>query len=200
MADRKRISTENSRETAYSAVSLRRRALRARRALSDEERRHFSEQIVGRILPYLQDADGIGLYLALADEVDVGMLLRAYLKTKRIAVPVMEEDGVMHFAQVVETTRFHPAAYGVLEPQDAVSVEPHDLDVIVVPLVAFDAACHRIGHGLGYYDRYLHHFTGRKIGVAFSCQQVEKIQPRPHDVCLDMVISEQAVYAAKPVF
>ena len=67
-------------------------------------------------------------------------------------------------------------------------------DVIVVPIVAFDVNGHRLGHGMGYYDRYLVHTTACKIGVAFDCQQVAQIDARPHDVAMDLILTPSAVY------
>ena len=75
------------------------------------------------------------------------------------------------------------------------------LDLILVPLVGFDAHCNRLGMGGGFYDRtlsFLRHRTHwhrpRLIGIAHECQRVDQITPRPWDVPLDAVATERAMY------
>ncbi|WP_305154459.1 5-formyltetrahydrofolate cyclo-ligase [uncultured Dubosiella sp.] len=63
------------------------------------------------------------------------------------------------------------------------------IDVIVVPMVAFDGK-YRIGYGKGYYDRYLKTFEGLKIGVAFDDQEVYDYQPSLYDVPMDVIVTE----------
>jgi 5-formyltetrahydrofolate cyclo-ligase len=84
------------------------------------------------------------------------------------------------------------------------------LDLMLVPLVGFDGACNRIGMGGGFYDRTLAYLRRRRhwrrprlIGIAHECQRVDRIDPRPWDIPLDAVVTEQGVYrrtnAADPV-
>ena len=82
--------------------------------------------------------------------------------------------------------------FGVWEP--IAGKEITEFDVIVVPLVAFDEECHRLGHGQGFYDRYVKDFQGCVIGVGYECQKLEHIVCEEHDQLLDMVISETSVY------
>lgn len=82
--------------------------------------------------------------------------------------------------------------FGIAEPlASAQKIEPN---VILVPMLAFDGSKNRLGYGGGYYDRYLHNSAALKIGVAFSAQQVEHIATEPHDIKMDMIITESKIY------
>jgi 5-formyltetrahydrofolate cyclo-ligase len=87
--------------------------------------------------------------------------------------------------------------WGLLEPVSGDVIEPKELDVVLTPLVAFDAERHRIGMGGGYYDRtfaFLHErrrrFRPKLVGLAFDCQRTEKIAVNPWDITLYRVITE----------
>ena len=68
-------------------------------------------------------------------------------------------------------------------------------DVVIVPLVAFDSSCHRLGHGGGWYDRFLATQPGAiKIGLAFDVQRTDRIPTEPHDIQLDYVVTESRTF------
>ena len=93
-----------------------------------------------------------------------------------------------------ENTVFKKSHYGILEPVNAKIIDKNEIDMIIVPMVAFDAQRHRMGHGKGYYDRYLKDYQGMKIGVAFECQKFPQLDVYPHDIPMDLIISEDAKY------
>jgi 5-formyltetrahydrofolate cyclo-ligase len=82
-----------------------------------------------------------------------------------------------------------PGKFGVLEPvAEAPEVPPEGVDLIVVPGLAFDKECYRLGHGRGFYDQWLLALPGMKIGVGFDHQLLDLVPREPHDVQLDGVI------------
>jgi 5-formyltetrahydrofolate cyclo-ligase len=90
----------------------------------------------------------------------------------------------------------HRGAYGILEPDDASEIiDPDRADLIIVPGIAFDMAGKRVGYGKGYYDRVLHHLegSGRLVGFCYDWQLVKGIAGEPHDVTMDMLITEKRV-------
>lgn len=74
------------------------------------------------------------------------------------------------------------------------SLEKVEPDVVLVPGLAFDKECNRLGRGRGYYDRYLSHYKGLKIGVFFERQLVEKVPTEENDIKLDLIITDQKKY------
>lgn len=173
----------------------RRAALSARRALSAEQRRLYSAAICERLLriPALREAKTILSYRALADEADL-----AALETRldaRFAFPLCL-DGAKLEARV-PTGPLRPGPFGIPEPDPAVSilVEPEEIDVVLVPCVAFDAQGRRLGHGAGYYDRYLPRcVNARGIAAAFEAQRLECVITDAYDRDMDAVVTEKGIF------
>jgi 5-formyltetrahydrofolate cyclo-ligase len=79
------------------------------------------------------------------------------------------------------------------DPEYGIRVDKKDIDVIIVPLLGFDEKRNRLGHGGGYYDRFMKDCKALKIGVAYSVQKVDQIMTDDNDVALDMIITEKEV-------
>ncbi|MEM0999775.1 MAG: 5-formyltetrahydrofolate cyclo-ligase [Bacteroidota bacterium] len=120
----------------------------------------------------------------------------------KIVVPVMDaihkklRHALIENDIVMETNRF-----GVPEPRMPVRwVYPMLLDMVLVPLLGFDERGNRLGYGGGYYDRFLHNIRPQclKIGLAFELSHLDAIPVHAHDVPLDFVVTEAAVYRCNP--
>ena len=171
----------------------RKRALEARRALSEEERQEKSEQICRRLLemPVLDGAKCVLSYRALPEEADLTALHEALeARGCRLCFPVSLSGGVMEAWEPGCWTR---GRYGIWEPERESSklVAPEEIDLVLAPCVAFDEKRERLGHGAGYYDRYLPRCPGAKcIAVAFEAQQLPRIYSDPTDRPVDAVVTE----------
>ena len=78
--------------------------------------------------------------------------------------------------------------FGILEPlSTAKLLQPN---VVIVPMLAFDRSKNRLGYGGGYYDKFLQNSTAIKIGAAFAAQEVEQIPSEPHDIKIEMIVTE----------
>ena len=161
-------------------------AKQARNALNQTLRDCYSQQIINKLQPYLFGK--VALYKSYGSEVCVDALF----ETCDYALPKVLDDTTIAFYQ--PTTSYTLGAYDILEPISNELVDPNDFDVIVIPLVAFDENCNRLGHGKGYYDRYLSKVKALKIGVAFEVQKLESIEMNEYDIPLDYIISEKAIY------
>lgn len=188
-----------------------RRRLRAlRRDLPDDER-HAADRAIRRELARLhvwRPGRRVALFLGMPDEVDLRpCFATAWRRGVRLYVPriLSLRRGAMTFVPLDRDARLRRNRFGIEEPEVSPSRRVHalQLDTILVPLVGFDADCHRLGMGAGFYDRALqrrgrsptssfHH--PRLIGIAYDVQRVERIEPAPWDVALDMVVSERGVY------
>lgn len=161
-----------------------------RKALTMDEVQIKSKAILSRLEPYLNGC--IGIYMAYGKEVDLTSLL-SYPNITCCA-PICDANHQMSFYLVDETTVFTKNQYGILEPVNAKVMDKNKIDKILVPMVAFDEQKHRMGHGKGYYDRYLKDYQRMKIGVAFECQKLPQLDVYPHDIPMDIIISEDAQY------
>ncbi|MEK7594176.1 MAG: 5-formyltetrahydrofolate cyclo-ligase [Patescibacteria group bacterium] len=80
-------------------------------------------------------------------------------------------------------------------PINGDSEAPQAFDVVIIPMLGFDNQLHRIGYGGGYYDRLLaEHPKAQKIGVCFDNGKVEHIPNEPHDIAMDKIVTESAIY------
>lgn len=184
-----------------SISSLRRKALRARRSLTPEARESASGEICRRVCESRDffASDNVACFLPMHDEVDTREIIDvAWRANKRTFVPVLRGRAQMVFCEIDAQTRLERNRFGIWEPVRGVLFEPRQLDIVITPTVAFDENCNRIGMGSAYYDRcfaFLRHrhywLKPKLIGVAFRCQQVEKITPNPWDIPLYTVITEQ---------
>lgn len=179
---------------------LRAQALAARRQMNAEARTESSAIICQRLVSSREffSSNTIACYLPMSDEVDTrDIIARAWRANKRIFVPVLRASRKMLFREITPESTLEPNSFGLWEPVRGEFISPRKLDLVVTPTVAFDAGCHRIGMGGGYFDRcfsFLRHrkhwFRPKLIGVAFECQRVEKITPNPWDIRLYSVICD----------
>jgi 5-formyltetrahydrofolate cyclo-ligase len=138
----------------------------------------------------------VALYAAINNEIDTSDLLLAALSlNKEVLYPVVAGEELL-FRLVTTPTSLSPGAFGILEPAACCAeYSPSEADLVVVPGVAFDLNGRRIGYGKGYYDRALHQLEGegRLVGFCHDFQLLDEIVEEPHDVKLDMIITEKRV-------
>lgn len=140
-------------------------------------------------LPQWQRATTVMLYNALPDEVDLRLLLReAWRMGKRVLLPVVKGDEMV--ARLVdEATPFQCGAYGIQEPIAEDFTDYQQIDLVIVPGMAFDVEGHRLGRGKGYYDRFLPlAVNAYKLGVCFPFQFVDAVPVEQYDQRMDCVV------------
>jgi 5-formyltetrahydrofolate cyclo-ligase len=180
---------------------LRQKGRNARASL-DEQTRNFASTIITRKVlasDWFQRADYVCCYLPAPVEVNTwDIISRAWRMKKRVFAPVCENNFRMQFREVLPDTDLYLNRHGVFEPSGGETVVSRMLDIVIAPVVAFDRDNNRIGMGGGYFDRafsFLRHRSAwlhpKLVGVAFACQQVEKIAPNPWDIRLFSVITEK---------
>ena len=159
--------------------------------LSTEEKEVVSSHIFNKIAHAKEvgQASVIALFISLADEPQTDNFIKhLLLQNKRVVVPRIEGEE-MNFYDISEGLT--AGAFGIMEPAATSPIEPSEIDVMIVPGVAFTSQGARLGRGKGFYDKYLSHkdFHAYTIGVCYPCQVVENIPIEEHDKRLDCVIS-----------
>jgi len=155
-----------------------------------------SRKIMGLLfsLKEYKEAKTVLFYLSKGSEVQTKEMIKKTLKDKEICLPVT--DKLSHNIVICRFNGFdglHQGAYGILEPKDLQIVDLFEIDLVIIPGIAFDRTGARIGHGKGYYDKLLKNLGIPKIALAFSSQIVEEIPREDHDVDVDKIITENGV-------
>lgn len=178
---------------------LRKRLLRETGSYNLEELRQRSENVARNLqgLPLYKGADCVMFYYPLKREVNLLGTIREALKQKRVCFPVIDlEKGDLIPYEVKDLAKdFVKGPLEIMQPdtERAREVELQDIDVVIVPGLAFDRKKNRLGRGKGFYDRFLRKLdkkTGR-VGVAFDFQLIPSIPTHPpRDEKVDLVVTE----------
>jgi 5-formyltetrahydrofolate cyclo-ligase len=180
------------------AKAILRHNLRAQRAaLAGAEIRQKSAAIAARVcaLSTFAASRTIMVYLALPQEVQTAEIIRAAQhQHTRVVVPVVNGTTLLAVELPRETAQLRRGPYGILEPSSRTAcVCPAEIDLLIVPGLAFDRQGGRIGFGKGYYDRFLSQLPAMTCacGLAFACQIVPCVPRLPHDICMQYIVTEQ---------
>ena len=148
-------------------------------------------------LPVFSSARTLLLYASMRDEVPTHGLIASLLTAgRRVALPIThEKDKSLTLACLSSIDDLQPAKYGVPEPAAGrrQACPSSSIDVALIPGLAFDMQGHRLGHGLGYYDRFLPSFSCPLIGLAYDAQITPRLPREAHDHPVDFVVSEKRV-------
>jgi len=179
-----------------SKDKIRERIKEVRRSLPQEVILDKSRKIIATLtkLKEFADAKTIMPYVSLGVEVNTRELIKDELskKEKTVVVPYIEGD-IIKVTKLKEFNELAEAKYEILEPVNKKKYK-RNIDLILVPGVAFDKNGSRIGFGKGYYDKFLKKFTNSiKIALAFEEQIVDFVPCERHDKPVDMIITEKRI-------
>lgn len=176
---------------------IRKRIKEFKNMLSEAEKLSASEAIFERLehSAAFQLAEKILLYHSLPDEVNTRNFLFKWKDKKKFFLPRV--NGVNLELLPYEETRLEIGSFHIEEPTGNDIIPVEEIEVIVVPGVAFDKKGRRLGRGKGFYDRMLHSAKAIKIGVGYDFQLLNDLPAEPHDVSMDMVITERTTIIIK---
>lgn len=171
---------------------------RARReALGPRERSDASRAVCGvvRGMEAFRSARRVMAYCAVRGEPSVDGLFEELLSSgKALLLPRCEEGGGMTARRVTDLKLLRPGRYGILEPADESEVVPAgEIDLILVPGVAFDARGGRIGQGGGYYDRFLPGSAAFRLGICHSFALLTCVPQHAHDMRMDALATPEGL-------
>jgi 5-formyltetrahydrofolate cyclo-ligase len=180
---------------------VRRDALARRDALLADDRQAAAETIAARELPFAVTPHAIvSGFMPMKSEIDPLPLMKRLAEAgAMLALPVVAGRGKPLVMRAWHGEPLAEGVWGLRQPgPDAPEVEP---DILLVPLLAFDRAGHRIGYGAGYYDMTLARLRARKaikaIGIAFAAQEISAVPATPRDEKLDLVLTEREAIEIK---
>lgn len=169
-------------------------------SLSPKQRKARSREVTDRFveLPEFHAVSVLMAFLSLPHEVDsTPVVLRAWQSGKTVVVPktVVGKRRLIPYQIETLDTGLTVGPYGIPEPADGTPFPLPEIQLVIVPGLAFDRQGNRLGKGAGFYDRFLkeHGFTGIKVGLGFAEQVIDELPAREHDVPLDILVTDREV-------
>lgn len=180
---------------------LRSRYRKLRNELSAQDRDSASLSIANQLLKIpIWDHDYYHIFLQIAEqmEVDTSYIITLLQgRDKEIVVPRVSGPMDLEHLLLTDNTRFRKNKWNIPEPEKGLHVPVDQIDVVFVPLLAFDRSGHRVGYGGGFYDKFLAQCKPAtvKIGLSFF-EPIEMIKEREaHDIPLDFGVTPEATYS-----
>ena len=182
-------------------VSIRSLALKKRQEIPPHIRGQKSLRIKENLfgLREFKDAKVVLFFASFRDEVEtLGMIKEALDMGKMVYLPKVEGDSLGIY-EIEKASDLKAGYMGIPEPEADIDKKRDiaQVDVIIVPGAAFDTEGNRLGYGKGYYDRLLRERGAPLIALAFEEQVFERLPREPHDVRMDIVVTEKRVIWTK---
>ncbi len=175
-------------------IRLNMRAMR--RNLTKDFITDASQTIQSTILAFdcVRSAKTVMIYMSAFNEPRTDILLKTLSdEGKQIAVPISNADNYTITPSLIGA-EFCRGEYGIAEPEKTSPVDVSEIDIAIIPAIAFDKRGMRLGFGKGYYDKFLAEFKGVKIGVGYEFQVLDALPVCAHDIGMDIIITEKRVY------
>ncbi|MFC3882916.1 5-formyltetrahydrofolate cyclo-ligase [Bacillus songklensis] len=180
-------------------ASIRNEVKESLQQLTSETHKTWSDEIANTLFEtnWWQESTVIALTISRGKEVSTTSIIqKAWESGKTVVVPKCDpKDYSMKFYKITSFSQLETVYFGLKEPivSKTVYYDARDIDLIVVPGVVFAKDGYRIGYGGGYYDRYLVHFHGKKIALAFSIQLQQEVPFEQHDIPVEAIVTNEGV-------
>ncbi|KAB2444752.1 5-formyltetrahydrofolate cyclo-ligase [Bacillus luti] len=178
-------------------LRLRKQIIEHMNSLSEERYTTLSEQIAFSLYAQKEwaEAKTIGITLSMENEVNTYSIIeKAWEEGKKVVVPKCnKETRTMSFRQISNFDQLETVYMNLREPIPVLTeeVDADEIDLQIVPGVAYTERGERIGYGGGYYDRYLMHYKGKTLSLAYQFQMVQHIPVEPFDKNVEKIITEK---------
>jgi len=176
---------------------LRDRIIQRRQSLSPDIVAVHSKKICNRLeqTDLFKASNCVALYCAIDNEVQTSELIEAWRTKKQIVLPIISGEN-MFFSTYTGKENLIKGVLGIAEPISNEIVSPDSIDLFIVPGIAFDYDCNRLGRGKAYYDRYLSHTDKSIIGLCYDFQLLEQIPWEKHDKKMTFVLTESIIVSS----
>lgn len=158
-----------------------------------EDRAERERVLVNRVSRWLHTmpVKRLAFFWPIRGEPSLAQLITAWLaedSTRQAALPIVVGE-LLEFAPWTPSTPMEPGAYGIQVPASKLRMKPQ---VLLIPCLGIDENRYRLGYGGGFYDRTLARISPRPVavGIAFDCARLPSIKPQPHDIRLDLALTE----------
>lgn len=175
-----------------------RQEVKRRRAEASLEELHEKSLRIKEAFIHLKVYEDAALFLTYVDakrEVETRLLMeQAWKDGKKVAAPRVDGNGIMHYYYIESMDDLESGSFGIMEPKESCPICESEEGLMLMPGVAFDEQCHRVGYGGGYYDRYLEKHPGLvHIALAFEFQLFPQVPFEEHDILPQMIVTESRI-------
>ena len=188
--------------------ALRRKILDERKNINIVKKEEMDNKILDKLYEseYYRKSKKIFIYISYDSEINTkGIINKALEDNKKVYVPRTEfKNRLMDAVEIMSLDNLVESDFGILEPSiKEPYIDPNELDLIVVPGVAFDKQGGRMGYGAGFYDRYFKKISEdnikkvMKVALAYEFQTLEKVPMNDHDIPVDCIITENEAISCK---
>ena len=181
--------------------ALRELARERKKTVLKAQEQKANEEIQLRLLqsPFFLEAESIFSYVSVEGEVDTKIILETALQMgKRVFVPrcIPGKERLMDAVEIHSMEELSIQYFGLLEPkQEIPASEERNFDLSLIPCVMADKRGGRLGHGAGYYDRFLAKAQGKKLCLCFSWYLTDKIPMEEMDIPMDALLTEEGYFS-----
>lgn len=180
--------------------AIRREVLRRRNSITKEEKKTKDEFIRNTVigLPEFVNARTVLLYASYKSEVDTFELMKYCFSNAKI-VTLPKVDPLSSELEIYEIKDLSELASGYQNipepnvPENRRVMQVSDIDLIIVPGVAFDDQCNRLGYGKGFYDKMLSEKSSPAIALSYEEQIVNSVPAQPHDIKMDIIVTDKRI-------
>ncbi len=163
--------------------------------LSDNYKKQADKDIFQRLIDSneYKNAKTLFCYVSMKNETDTWMFIRRALEDgKVVGVPICIGKGIMEVREIHSFSDLKEGAYGIMEPKDDCrTMDKNEFELGIIPCVSADRQRKRLGHGAGYYDRYLQGTDFFKIMICWEELLLDEVPVDTHDIVMDQLITEK---------
>jgi 5-formyltetrahydrofolate cyclo-ligase len=183
------LFSERNKDVTAKKAELRKEITDLKKQISPEQKQQEARAIFGKVetLPEFKSAENILLYWSTSDELPTHEIIEKWSNRKQIILPTVVGDKLI-LKPYMPGENMKKGALGIWEPDTADNFNG-DIDLIIIPGIAFDSDKNRLGRGKAFYDRFLANKRLVKIGVGFDLQLLPRIPSEKSDIKMDKVIT-----------
>lgn len=180
--------------------TIRKQILESRANLGKNSHNLYSDRIINKLCEssFYKESKIIMTFISFGHEVNTHNFVKNSLNNnKRITVPItFPESNEIKPSEILDFDELEVGFYNILTPKEEFHrfIDPNEVDLIIVPGLAFDRKGYRVGYGGGYYDRFLSKYPkATKIGLAFDLQMIDQVPRDEFDIAVDYIITENEI-------
>ncbi len=174
-----------------------------REKMAEEAILNASLSIANQLLKMqIWDADYYHIFLSIPEkkEIDTSFILSILQgKDKHVVLPKVYQKQILKHYLLTDSTKLQESPWGIPEPVDGIEIDASKIDIVFIPLLAFDAKGFRVGYGKGFYDRFLSECRTNviKIGLSLFGATANISDVTEHDLRLDYCVTPEKIYSFK---